>query len=216
MPIDRKLILKAVEEAKKNAKKRKFTQTIDLVINLKDLDLKIPENRINELLELPHSPKQNIKVIVFAGGDLALRAEKAGADRILGREDLERFASDKKGAKRLIADTDFFLSETSLMSTVGKILGPVLGPRGKMPTPIPPTAPVDAVINRHRKSVRIRLREQLNTQIAIRTEEMSGEMLADNIQTIISLLERKLTRGPRNIRGIYVKTTMGPLTKIES
>lgn len=214
MPIDRKSILKAVADAKKNGKKRKFTQTVDLVINIKDLDLKVPENRINELLELPHAPKPKIKIIVFAGGDLALRAEKAGADSILGRADIERFASDKKSAKKLISDTDFFLSETSLMSTVGKVLGPVLGPRGKMPTPLPPTAPVDAIINRHRKSVRVRLREQLNSQVAVGTEDMSEDILADNIQAVISLMERKLARGPRNIKGIYVKTTMGPLTKI--
>jgi len=67
LPIDRKLILKAVEEAKKNAKKRKFTQTIDLVINLKEIDLKIPENRINELLELP---EVNLKYKVIQKGKL--------------------------------------------------------------------------------------------------------------------------------------------------
>ncbi|MFH0748597.1 MAG: 50S ribosomal protein L1 [Candidatus Bathyarchaeota archaeon] len=214
MPIERKSIIKAVEETKKASKKRKFSQTIDLIVNLKDLDLKIPENRINELVELPHPPKPKINIIVFAGGDLALRAEKAGADRILGREDIERLATDKKGAKKLIGETDFFLAETSLMATVGKILGPILGPRGKMPMPLPPTAQVDTIITRHRKSIRVRLREQLNTQINIGTEDMSDEMLADNIQTIISLMERKLVRGARNIRGVYIKTTMGPRIKI--
>ena len=162
MPIDKKSILRAVEETKKNSKKRKFSQTVDLIINLKDIDLKKPENRINELMEFPHSPKPKVKVTVFASGDLGFRAEKAGADKILGRPDIERLANDKKGAKKLTDDTDFFLAETSLMATVGKILGQILGPRGKMPTPILPTAPIDAIINRHRKSTRVRLREQLN------------------------------------------------------
>ena len=215
MPIDKKSILKAVEETKKNSKKRKFSQTVNLIINLKDIDLKKPENRINELMEFPHSPKPKVMVTVFASGDLAFRAEQAGADKILGRQDIERLANDKKGAKKLTDDTDFFLAETSLMATVGKILGQILGPRGKMPTPIPPTAPIDTIINRHRKSTRVRLREQLNAQIGIGTEEMANEMLADNIQAVISLLERRLTRGMRNIRSVYVKTTMGPLTKIE-
>ena len=216
MPIDKKSILTAVGEAKKSAKKRKFSQTIDLIVNLKDIELKKPENRINELVELPHPPKPKIKLIVFAGGDLALRAKKAGADRVLMREDIERLASDKKGAKKLIEDTDFFLAETSLMATVGKILGPILGPRGKMPTPVPPTAPIDAIINRHKTSVRIRIREQPNTQIGIGTEEMSDEMLTDNIQAVVSLLERKLPRGSRNIQSVSVKTTMGSLKRIRS
>lgn len=215
MPIEKKSILKAVEETKKNSKKRKFSQTVNLIINLKDIDLKKPENRINELMEFPHSPKPKVMVTVFASGDLAFRAEQAGADKILGRQDIERLANDKKGAKKLTDDTDFFLAETSLMATVGKILGQILGPRGKMPTPIPPTAPIDTIINRHRKSTRVRLREQLNAQIGIGTEEMTDEMLVDNIQAVISLLERRLTRGMRNIRSVYVKTTMGPLTKIE-
>ncbi|MFX0046463.1 MAG: 50S ribosomal protein L1 [Candidatus Hermodarchaeota archaeon] len=216
MPIDKKLILKAVEEARKETKKRKFPQTLDLIVNLKDLELKIPENRINELVELPHPPKPKIKLTVFAGGDLAFRAEKAGADRVLTRERIERFASDKKGAKKLIADTDFFLAETSLMATVGKILGPMLGPRGKMPTPVPPTAPIDVIIDRHRKSVRVRIRDQMNTQVGIGTEEMSDETLAENIQAVISLLERRLPKGSRNIQSVSVKTTMGPLKKIGS
>ena len=216
MPIDKKSILTAVREAKKSTKKRKFSQTIDLIVNLKDIELKKPENRINELVELPHPPKPKIKFIVFAGGDLALRAKKAGADRVLMREDIERLASDKKGAKKLIEDTDFFLAETSLMATVGKILGPILGPRGKMPTPVPPTAPIDAIINRHKTSVRIRIREQPNTQIGIGTEEMSDEMLTDNIQAVVSLLERKLPRGSRNIQSVSVKTTMGSLKRIRS
>ena len=215
MPIDRKSLLKAVDEAKKNSTKRKFSQTIDLILTLKDIDLKIPENRINELVELTHPPRPKVKVTVFAGGDLALRAEKAGADTVLGREAIERFANDKKGVKKLVNNTDFFLAETSLMATVGKILGPVLGPRGKMPTPVPPTAPIDAVIERHRKSVRVRVREQLNAQVSIGTEEMSDDILADNIQTIIALLERRLAKGLRNIRSARVKTTMGDPARIE-
>ncbi|MFH0896654.1 MAG: 50S ribosomal protein L1 [Candidatus Bathyarchaeota archaeon] len=215
MPIDRKSILKAVSEAKKNSDKREFSQTIDLIVILKDIDLKKPENRINELVELSHPPKPKVKVTVFAGGDLALRAEKAGADIVLGREDVERFVNNKKSVKKLVDETDFFLAETSLMATVGKVLGPVLGPRGKMPTPVPPMAPVDTIVNRHRKSVRVRVRDQPNAQVSVGTEVMSDEMLAENIQSIIALLERKLAKGLRNIRSASVKTTMGSPVRID-
>lgn len=215
MPIDRKSILKAVDEAKKGGKKRKLNQAVDVVFTLRDIDLKRPENRINELIELPHPSKPKVQIIVFAGGDLALRAQKAGANMVMGREDIERFANDKKGAKKLVKDTDFFLAETTLMATVGKVLGPVLGPRGKMPTPVPPTAPIDAVVERHRKSARVRIREQLSTQVSVGTEDMSDEVIADNIQAVVALLERRLEKGLKNIRNAYVKTTMGAPTKIE-
>ncbi len=215
MPIDRKSILKAVNETKKSSEKRGFSQTINLILTLKDINLKIPENRINELVELSHPPKPKVTVAVFAGGDLALRAEKAGANVVLGREDIERFVNDKKSVKKLVNETDFFLAETSLMATVGKVLGPILGPRGKMPTPVPPTAAVDTIVDRHRKSVRVRIRDQLNAQVSVGTEEMSDEMLVDNIQAIIALLERRLAKGLRNLRSAYVKTTMGSPIKIE-
>jgi len=215
LPIEKQAIIKAVSEAKKNSKKRSFSQSVDLILNLTELDLKKPENRLNETIDLPHSPKPATKVVVFAGGDLALRARSAGADQVLGRESLDAFASDKKGAKKLVRSTDFFIAETPLMSTVGKVLGPILGPRGKMPTPVPPNAPIDAVINRHRRSVKVRVRDQLNAQCAVGIESMTDEELADNIQTILTRVEGKLPKGLKNVREAGVKTTMGPLVKIE-
>lgn len=215
MPVSKENILKALVEVKKNTEKRKFTQSVDLILTLRDMDLKRPENRINELLELPHSPKPDVKITVFATGDLALRAERAGSNTVLGRREIENFATNKKEAKKLAQNTDFFLAETSLMATVGKVLGPILGPRGKMPTPVPPIAPIDALIKQYKKMVRVRIREQPNAQVRVGTEEMSDESLTDNIYTLIDLLERRLERGLRNIRGIYVKTTMGAPYKID-
>ena len=215
MPIDKRPILKAVDEAKKSSKKRKFKQSVNLILNLKDLDLKRPENRINELVELPHSSKGDVKIVVLASGDMALRAEKAKAAAVLSRADIERFVNDKKGAKKLVEDTDFFLAETPLMSTVGKVLGPILGPRGKMPTPVPPTAAIEGIIDRHRKSLRVRLREQPTAQLRIGSDDMSDEDLADNVQAVVNLFERRLAKGMRNIARIYVKTTMGSPARVE-
>ncbi|MDQ1280951.1 MAG: large subunit ribosomal protein [Thermoproteota archaeon] len=215
MPIDKKAITKAIEETKKDSKKRKFKQSIDLVLNLMDLDMKKPESRINELVELPNPPKKDVKVIVFASGDLALRARNAGADGVLGKEDLDRLVNDKKAAKKLAKETDFFISEAALMPLVGRVLGPALGPRGKMPTPTPPTTVIGDVIARHRKITRVRVRDQLNSQCSVGTEDMSGDLIAENVQTVISRLENKLPKGLKNIKRAYIKTTMGPLIKIE-
>ncbi len=215
MPIDKRPILKAVDEVKKGSKKRKFNQSVNLIVNLKDIDLKRPENRINELIELPHASKADAKIVVLASGDLALRAERAKATAVMSRADVEHFTNDKKGAKKLVEDTDFFLAETPMMATVGKVLGPILGPRGKMPTPVPPTASIETIIDRHRRSLRVRLREQPTAQLRIGSEDMSNEELADNIQAVVNLFERKLAKGSRNISRIYVKTTMGHPTRVE-
>lgn len=214
MPVEKDAVLKALDEVRK-AKKKNFAQSVDLIFNLTDIDLKKPENRLNETVDLPYPPKKETKIIVFATGDLATRAKTSGADQVMGREDLDRFGGNKKEVKKLADSADFFIAETTMMAAVGKVLGPVLGPRGKMPTPVPPNAPIENIVARHSKIVRVRIRDQLNTQCRIGSEDMPNDELAGNIQAVISRLETRLPKGLRNIHEIGVKTTMGPLVKIE-
>jgi large subunit ribosomal protein L1 len=214
LPVEKDAVLKALDEVRK-AKKKNFAQSVDLVFNLTDIDLKKPENRLNETVDLPYPPKKETKIVVFATGDLATRAKTSGADQVLGREDLDRYGGNKKEVKKLADSADFFIAETTMMAAVGKVLGPVLGPRGKMPTPVPPNAPIENVVARHNKIVRVRIRDQLNTQCRIGSEDMSNDELAGNIQAVISRLETRLPKGLRNIHEIGVKTTMGSLVKIK-
>lgn len=215
MPIKNKAIFKAISEIKQKSKKRNFKQSVELILNLRDINLKKPENRINELVELPHSPVEDVRITVFATGDLALRARDTGVCRVLERDALITLAKDKKNSKKLINETDFFLAETTLMALVGKSLGTILGPRGKMPTPIPPTAPIETIINRHQRLVRLRVRDQLVTQCRVGTEDMADTLLVDNIQAVFTRFEQRLPKGFKNIRRAYVKTSMGPTSKIE-
>ncbi len=213
MPVNIEEILKAVEAAKQTSKKRRFTQSMELVVALQDIDLKKPENRFNELVELPHPPSQSTKIAVFATGDLALRAQEAGA-QVFGRDVVDGLTTDRKQARNLVRGFDFFLAETTLMPLIGRALGPILGPKGTMPTPVPPTAPIDTLIDRRRRTVQVRIRTQLNAQCKVGTEEMDSKEIAANIQTVFNRLERRFEKGLRNIRGAYVKTTMGPPTEI--
>ena len=214
MPVEKDAVLKALDEVRK-ANRKNFIQSVDLVFSLTDIDLKKPENRLNEAVDLPYPPKKEARIVVFATGDLATRAKTSGADQVLGREDLDRYGGNKKEVKKLADSADFFIAETTMMAAVGKVLGPVLGPRGKMPTPVPPNAPIENVVARHSKIVRVRVRDQLNTQCRIGSEDMSNDELAGNIQAVISRLETRLPKGLRNIHEIGVKTTMGPLVKIK-
>lgn len=214
MPIEKDAVLKALDEVRK-AKKKNFAQSVDLIFNLTDIDLKKPENRLNETVDLPYPPKKETKIVVFATGDLATRAKASGANQVMGREDLDRFGGNKKEVKKLADSADFFIAETTMMAAVGKVLGPVLGPRGKMPMPVPPNAPIENIVARHNKIVRVRIRDQLNTQCRVGSEDMPNDELAGNIQAVISRLETRLPKGLRNIHEIGVKTTMGPLVRIE-
>lgn len=214
MRVSKDAISKAIADMKGKSEKRKFNQSVELAVKLRELDLKRPESRINEALELPTAPSKDTKVAVIAGGDLAIRARNAGADLIIGREDLDKMGRAKKEARKIAQNYDFFVAEAPLMPQVGKTLGQMLGPRGKMPTPIPPTAPIDEIIKRQRKNARLKMKDQPVIQVKVGTEDMPDDVLVQNIQTVISRLEAKLEKGSKNISSVSVKTTMGPLVKV--
>ncbi len=213
MPLSKDEVARALGELRQNLVKRKFSQSIELVVKLREVDLKKPENRINESIPLPN-PSEGVKVCVIASGDLGTRAKTAGADLLVSRQELDSFSKDKKAARKLAQEYDFFIAEAPLMPLVGRGLGSFLGPRGKMPTPVPPNAQIEQIVSGHRKMVRVRMREQQVLQCRIGTENMPDDKLAENIQTVISRIEQKLDRGFKNIGEILIKSTMGKPVKI--
>ena len=206
--IPREKLLEAVKKAKETPKRR-FSQSIDLTINLKDLDMSKPENRISEEVLLPHGVGEPLKVVVFAEGELAKRSRDAGADLVIGREELEALRVERKRAKRVAEEYHALLAQADLMPLIGKLLGPVLGPRGKMPKPVPPTADPRPLIERYRKTVFLRARDQPVLHLRVGVDEMLDEQLADNIQAVLEVLERRLERGLYHVDSIVLKTTMG-------
>jgi len=215
MPLDEKNLLQTIKEAKEKSKKRSFVQSIELIISLRDIDPKKPEGKIQELIELPNSTGKENRVCVIASGEMALEAKKANADLVIKKTELQALAGDKKKQKELAKAYDFFIAEAPLMPLVGKILGATLGPKGKMPTPVPPTANIADHIKKHRKMVFIRLRGQPVLQCRVGTENMEDSKIAENSQVVIRRVEGKLRRGIKNIRSIQLKTSMGSPIKMK-
>jgi len=214
MAIATEKLVKAVEEARKASKKRNFTQSFDLAINLRDIDMSKPENRLSEEVVLPKGRGKPVKVAVIAGDELALAA-KEHADMVITKEELEELAKDKRKAKKIANDIDFFIAQAELMPLIGRFLGPVLGPRGKMPKPVPPNAPIAAIVERLRRTVRLRTKDKPVIHVPVGSEDMSDEDIAQNIEAVLTHLERKLEKGLGNIKSVYLKTTMGPSVKVE-
>jgi large subunit ribosomal protein L1 len=215
MPIEQKTILAAVKEAKEKSEKKKFTQSVELILNLQDIDMKSPEGRLQENIELPYPPPEKTnKICVIATGELALKAKKANADLVIDRAELEGLAGKKKELRKIADKYDFFVAEAPLMPLVGKILGATLGPRGKMPVPVPPTADIESLLNKYRKTVVIKMRNQPIIQCRVGTESMKEEEITENIQAVLRVLEGKLKRGMKNIKLVFIKTTMGAPVKI--
>ncbi len=215
MPLDNKTLLNAVKEAKAKSGGKKFNQTVDLILDIVEIDMKAPEGKIQEVVELPHATGKPNRISVLAQGEFALKARNAQADNVIERGDLEGLSGKKKDLRKLASDYDVFISEAPLMPLVGRILGPVLGPRGKMPIPVPPNADIASLINKHRKTVVVRMRNQPIIQVPVGTEKMTDEELVDNIQTVLRVLDGKLKRGLKNVKLVYIKTSMGEPIKLK-
>lgn len=213
MPIDKKELIEALKKVDEISKKRNFVEAIELMVNLKDIDLKKPENRINAELVLPNEIGGEPNICVIASGELAVKAKDLNV-RVLDKDELQSLAGNKKAIKKLAKTYDFFIASVDLMPLVGKILGAILGPRGKMPKPVPPNTDLKAILENYKKTVRLRMRDNPCIHAKVGTRGMDKEKLAENINAILSFLEEKLERGPSNIKSIYLKTTMGPSIKV--
>ena len=198
----------AVQKALESAKKRNFVETVELAINLRDIDLSLPKNRIQEDIVLPKGRGKAVKVTVIGGGELALKAKNV-ADLVISPEELGAIADNKKQAKKIANDTDYFIAEAPLMAQVGKRLGTVLGPRGKMPKPIAPGADPAPMIDNLRKSVTVRSKDHKTFHVPVGTVNMSAEDIAENVDVIMSRVIGHLEKGKHNLDSAYIKTTMG-------
>lgn len=204
--------IEAIKKAVDSAPQRKFPETVEVAINLRDIDLSVPKNRIDEEIVLPKGRGKSIKVALFASGQLAFNARNF-TDLVITPEQIEEYATNKRKARELAAAYDFFLAEAPLMPVIGRRLGQILGPRGKMPRPVPPTANVEPLVRSLRSTVRVRTKSQRTFHAPIGVRTMPPEDLADNLDFLIQRVAARLERGKFNIHSAYVKTTMGPAVK---
>ncbi|MEE3418679.1 MAG: 50S ribosomal protein L1 [Methanosphaera sp.] len=208
------VIEEAVKKVLEESKPRNFTQSIDVVITINDLDVNKPENRLDEEVLLPNGRGKDVKIAFIAEGELAYQAEKAGADLVIDKEQLEAYGKNRAEAKKIANSYDFFVAQSDLMPTVGRFLGPVLGPRKKMPKPIPASANPEVILGRLRSTVKVRVKDQPIIQSIVGSEDMTEAQIAENVDAILDVLDRNLEKGQKQIKALYIKTTMGPVTRV--
>ena len=212
--VERARILEAVNAAIKKAPERKFSESVDLTINLKNIDMAQPKNRIDETILLPHGTGRKVGIAVLGKGDITTQAREAGVDLIISPEEIERLGGEPREARQVASSYRFFLAETSVMPQVGRFLGPRLGPRGRMPTPIPGGTDIRPIVERLRNSVKVRTKDKKTFHVKVGSTRMPPEQIADNIDAVLKKIESTLEQGPMNIRSVYVKTTMGPAERL--
>lgn len=205
--------IEAVRKALSLAPERKFEESVEVAINLKDVDLTVPKNRIQEDIILPSGRGKPVRVCLFGGAEMALKAKNV-ADLIISPEDFGKYMDDKKVAKKLAREYDYFVAEAPLMATIGKRMGVVLGPRGKIPKPLQPGSDPGPVINTLKRTATVRSREKRTFQTLVGTRKMKPEEIAENVDAVLNRVIGKLEKGRLNVDSAYVKTTMGPAVRI--
>jgi len=207
-------LVEVIKQAKENDKDRKFKQSVEMIMVFKDVDVK-KGFAINETVQLPKKTTKPSSVCIMASGDMGTKAKNAKADLVMDENELTKLSADKKKSKKLINKYDFFLADTKLMPTVGKKLGQLLGPRGKMPTPVPFNAPIESFLERFRTSVKIKAKGSLSMSCRIGEESMDDADLAANANAVATAIEKVLPNGSKNVKKIMFKTTMGKAIKTE-
>jgi large subunit ribosomal protein L1 len=208
MPLPgRDVLLNSIRKAIENGEKRNFKQSVELIVTLKDVDLKSQSMKIREAVFLPKGRGREAKICVIGDGDFLEAAKEANAYLIIPSSDLKNLT--KKQTKKIASTCDWVLVKSELMGVVGRVLGPALGPRGKVPIPVPSGANIKALVSRYKNTVLVRIKDQPQIMTVIGTEDLPPEDLVENALAVLSLIENKLPAGSANIKQIYVKTTMG-------
>jgi len=204
--ISKDSIKKAVLEAIKLGSGRRFKQSVELIVVFKGYDPKSPDIKFRDAVYIPKGLGKPPKILVIADGELLTKARELGVD-VLSREEVQKLS--KRGSKKIARKYDWFLVKSDLMTVVGKVLGPSLGPRGKFPIPIQPSANLDAIIKQYSMSTRLRNKEQPWVGCRVGTEDMDPDDITENIMTVLEFIESKIKKPIESVCRVYIKTTMG-------
>ena len=193
-------------------KKRKFTESIELQITLKNYDPQ-RDKRFSGTFKLPVIPRPNLKVCVLGTQSHCEKADQIGVDRMTV-EDLKKFNKNKKVIKKFAKKYDSFLASSTLIKQIPRILGPGLTKAGKFPALLDENDNLQEKIDAQRATIKFQMKKVLCMSVAVANVTMSRDEIILNIQLAINFLVSLLKKNWQNIKVLYVKSTMGPPMQI--
>ena len=217
--MDKKQALDVVKKLRETSVKRKFTQAVDVVINLQDLDFKKPEHQIDFYVNLPHAPGKKKLITALVDLDMVEEA-KAACDNVISLVQFEEYSKDKKKTKKLAKKYDYFIAQATIMAKIAATFGRTLGPKNKMPNPkagcvVAPKTNLKPLYDRLQKTIRILARNKPLVQLCIGREDMADEEIASNLFMLYDQLIHHLPKERNNLKSMFIKTTMGKPVKVE-
>ena len=216
--MDKKKISETIKELKEK-NKRNFKQTFDLIITLKDLDLKKPEEHVDFFAQLHYPIGKKITTCALVGPELRASAKEA-CDFFVSVEEFDKYSKDPKSVKKLAEKYDYFIAQANVMPKVAAAFGKVLGKRGKMPNPkagcvVPPNANLKVLVETLQKTVKLSAKTSLMVQAMVGKEDGAEEQIIDNILTAYDALIHHTLRGKNNVNKVLLKLTMSKPIRID-
>lgn len=213
--MDDKKLTETLEGLKKDSQ-RKFKQSFDLIVALKELNLKNPEEQVEFFTQVHKTLGKKRKLAALVGPEMELEAKKI-FDIVLTTEAFDKLS--KKEMQRIAGDHEFFIGQANVMPKIAQSFGKVLGPRGKMPNPkagciVPPKAPLAPLYEKLQKTIKISAKKSPNIQVLIGTEEMETADIVDNIKTVFNQIVHHLPKEGNNVKHAFVKLTMSKPIRI--
>jgi len=213
--MDEKSVTKSLTELRKIIKKRKFSQTIDLIVAFKDIDMnKVP--KLEQYVRLPSGLGKDMKICALVGNESEAGAKDA--DRVILSSNFDKF-KEKRDIKKLAREYDYFVAQADMMPRIAQVFGRYFGPINRMPSPkagcvIPPRTNINSLISRLRNTVRLVANKIPMFQVPIGIETQNDDELTKNILAVMSAIENVLPNGRNNIGKIYIKSTMSKAVKL--
>lgn len=212
--MDKEQVKKALEELKKNPK-RKFAQSYDLVINLKNYNIKTTP--LDFFVTLPHSKGKKVHLACFCDQQLSENAAK-NCDLVIKEVEFEKY-KEKKLLKSVADKYDYFIAQANLMPKIAQIFGKALGIKGKMPNPkigcvVPPSANLEILKKRLVTTIRLSTKKGANLQCLVGKEDQKEDEVIENILAVYQATVKQVPNEQHNIKNVALKLTMSKPVKI--
>ncbi|XP_076472327.1 large ribosomal subunit protein uL1-like isoform X1 [Babylonia areolata] len=212
--LNRDLVRESIDVilTKSNEKKRKFTESVELQISLKNYDPQ-KDKRFAGTVKLRYTPKPKMRVCIL-GDQVHCDQAKANDLPHMSQEDLKKLNKDKKLVKKLAKKYDAFLASESLIKMIPRILGPGLAKAGKFPSPLSHNEAIVGKVEDVRSTIKFQMKKVLCLSTCVGHVNMSAEELYSNISLAINFLVSLLKKNWQNVRALYIKSSMGPAQRI--
>ena len=189
-------------------KQRKFTESIELQITLKNYDPQ-RDKRFSGTFMLPSIPKPNSTVCVLGNAKHCEKADQMGVDKMTV-DDLKKFNKNKKLIKKFAKKYDTFLASGTLIKQIPRILGPGLTKAGKFPTLLDENENLQEKIDQVKATIKFQMKKVMCMSLAVANVTMQPDKIILNVQLAVNFLVSLLKKNWQNIKVLYIKSTMGP------